>query len=275
VEIRKKLGTALKILDQKGLAGLWHTIRQKLVALTCTDENEIIYEILQDSTSTGYMCDVGAHHGYSLIPFAKAGWQVFAFEPDPENRSHLLENTRIYPGVHVDSRAVSDKMEESVPFFTSKESSGVGSLSAFLSSHEQAYSVSTTTLDEFFREEDVDKIDYLKVDTEGFDLMVLKGIDWKRIQPKVILCEFEDAKTQKLGYTYATLADFLVGKGYHVIVSEWRPIVRYGEQHSWRGYYTYPHKLQDEKAWGNLIATCDDDLHQKLIKRCKPKPIKS
>jgi len=275
VGIRKKLATAFKIFKQKGLVGLWHTIRQKVLALTCTNENEIVFEILQDSATTGVMCDVGAHYGYCLIPFAKAGWRVFAFEPDPENRLQLLDNTRMYPSVQVDGRAVSYKVEESIPFFTSKESSGVGSLSAFLPSHEQAYTVSTTTLDVFFLEQGLEVVDYLKIDTEGFDLMVLKGVGWEKIKPRVILCEFEDAKTQKLGYSYTTMADYLVGKGYHVLVSEWRPIVKYGEQHSWRGYFTYPHKLHDDKAWGNLISTNDDEIFQKLIKKCKTKSRKS
>lgn len=269
--IRKKLGTAFKIMKQNGLAGVWHTIRQKLVALTSTDENEIIFEVFEASKTTGVMCDVGAHHGYCLIPFAKAVWQVFAFEPDPDNRAQLLENTRTYASVHVDSRAVSDKTEASVPFYTSSESSGVSSLSAFLPSHEPANTVSTITLSGFLLEQDLDRVDYLKIDTEGFDLMVLQGMAWEQIQPTVILCEFEDAKTLKLGYTYTTLADYLVGKGYHVLVSEWRPIVRYGEQHSWRGYFTYPHKLHDDKAWGNLIATNDDAVYRQLLKRCKPK----
>ena len=269
--IRKKLGTAFIILKEKGPAGVWHTIRQKMVALTCTNENEIIFEIFQDSFTAGVMCDVGAHHGYCLIPFAKVGWQVFAFEPDPENRSRLLENTRTYSNVHVDGRAVSDKVEASVPFFTSEESSGISSLSAFLPSHEMALMVSTTTLSDFLLELSLDRLDYLKIDAEGFDLMVLQGVGWEQTQPRVILCEFEDAKTQQLGYTYETLANYLAGKGYHVLVSEWRPIVRYGEQHSWRGYFTCPHKLNNEKAWGNLIATNDDEVYRQLLKRCKPK----
>ena len=271
MEIKKKLGTAFIILKQKGPAGVWHTIRQKLVAFTCTNENEIIFETLQHSFTTGVMCDVGAHHGYCLIPFAKAGWQVFAFEPDPDNRSQLLENTRTHSGVHVDSRAVSDKTEASVPFYTSNESSGISSLSAFLPSHELTNTVSTITLSGFLLEQNLDRVDYLKIDTEGFDLMVLQGVAWEDVQPTVILCEFEDAKTKKLGYTYETLADYLVGKGYHVLVSEWRPIVRYGEQHSWRGYFTFPHKLHNGQAWGNLIATTDDEVYHKLLKRCKPK----
>ncbi len=119
-----------------------------------------------------------------------------------------------------------------MPFYTSNESTGVSSLSAFLPSHQLANIVSTVTLSEFLLEQNLDRVDYLKIDTEGFDLMVLQGVAWEEIQPTVILCEFEDAKTQKLGYTYENLADYLLGKGYHVLVSEWRPIARYGEQHS-------------------------------------------
>lgn len=271
VGIRKRFGTAYKIFRENGFAGVWHTIRQKIFALTCTNENEIIFKVFQNSSHKGIMCDVGAHHGYCLTPFAKGGWQVFAFEPDPENRSKLLENTRTYSTVHVDSRAVSDRVEASVPFYTSNESSGVGSLSAFLPSHEMAHTVSTTTLNGFFVEQGLDQVDYLKIDTEGFDLMVLEGVAWEKTQPKVVLCEFEDEKTLKLGYSYETLADYLAGKGYRVLVSEWRPIVRYGEQHAWRGYFTYPHKLYSQKAWGNLIATNDEQIYLQLLKRCKPK----
>lgn len=268
--IRKKLNTAFVILKQKGLGGVWQTLRQKIVAQPTTNENEIIFEILQNSITWGIMCDVGAHHGYSLTPFAKAGWQIFAFEPDPENRAQLLENTRMYDEVHVDSRAVSDEVVRSVSFFTSKESSGISSLSAFLPSHELTCTVSTTTLDEFLSEQGLERVDFLKIDTEGFDLMVLKGFPWDRVQPSVILCEFEDGKTQKLGYSFETMADYLVSKGYQVVVSEWHPIVKYGEQHPWRGYFTYPHQLHDQKAWGNLIATKDNDVYRQLVKKCKP-----
>jgi len=194
VGFRKKFDTAFKIMKENGLTGVLHTIHQKIVALTCTNENEIIFEVFHDASTTGVMCDVGAHHGYCLMPFAKAGWQVFAFEPDPDNRAKLLENTRMYPGVHVDPRAVSDKVEVSVPFFTSDESSGVSSLSAFLPSHELTMMVSTTTLSRFLDEQGLSRVDYLKIDAEGFDLMVLQGVEWEQTQPRVILCEFEDAK---------------------------------------------------------------------------------
>ena len=40
----------------------------------------------------GVMIDVGAHHGSSLKKFAEAGWKIYAFEPDKNNRKILTEN---------------------------------------------------------------------------------------------------------------------------------------------------------------------------------------
>ncbi len=71
-------------------------------------------------------------------------------------------------------------------------------------------------------------VDFLKIDVEGFDFSVLKGVPWNSLQPDVIEAEFEDGKTVPLGHTYHDVCDFLVEKGYTVYLSEWHPIVRYG-----------------------------------------------
>ena len=41
-------------------------------------------------------------------------------------------------------------------------------------------------------------IDFLSIDTEGFDQEVLKSNNWKRFRPKVICIETHDSKTEKL-----------------------------------------------------------------------------
>src|SRR3546814_10935540 len=81
---------------------------------------------------------------------------------------------------------------------------------------------------------DIDGVDFLKVDTEGHDLFVLQGFPWERFRPAVIECEFEDAKTVPLGYTFHDMARFLLAKGYRVLVSEWHPIIRSGVRPDWR-----------------------------------------
>jgi hypothetical protein len=72
--------------------------------------------------------------------------------------------------------------------------------------------------------------------------------------PSAILCEFEDSKTNSLGYTYKILGDYLVACGYHVFLSEWYPIDSYGSLHRHRSIRRYPCSIIDSSGWGNFLA---------------------
>ena len=119
---------------------------------------------------------------------------------------------------------------EKVPFYVSAESTGISGLSAFRDSHVAIGHVETVALRDVV---DIDRVDVLKIDTEGHEKFVLEGFPWDRLRPNVIIAEFENAKTRPLGYDTEELVRFLRDRGYQVWVSEWHPIVRYGIQHQW------------------------------------------
>lgn len=254
--LRKKLMTAGRIFREKGFLKLLKVIASRLSKLLFfnMDENRLCWELLS-SGSSGIMVDVGAHHGETFQIFLGLGYRVIAFEPDPENRQVLLKKFPMeqHSNLSVDPRAVADRREKR-NFYTSSTSSGISSLHSFHQTHKESYSVDTITLKDFFKDESISDLDYLKIDTEGFDLKVLKGIDFEAISPRVILCEFEDNKTTSLNYVWQDMANFLVSKNYHVLVSEWYPIVEYGQEHKFRGLKSYPCDLEDAAGWGNLIA---------------------
>ncbi|WAL58970.1 FkbM family methyltransferase [Thermocoleostomius sinensis] len=246
----------------------------------CLDETQLVAELLSHLPEHSIMLDVGAHHGSALLSFVEKGWRVFAYEPDPDNRQVLERRMNSYTNLTIDRRAVSDRAGETVSFYASPESTGISTLSPFQDSHQQKCQVITTTVAEICAEHQLHQIDFLKIDTEGHDLMVLKGVPWDKIHPAVIECEFEDHKTVPLGYTVEDLAQYLVDRGYTVLVSEWHPIVRYGIQHDWHRLMLYPCQLATPHAWGNLLAfkhTPDLEqvvaLTQKLIKTKSEKPI--
>jgi FkbM family methyltransferase len=234
------------------------------------DEVRIVFEAIASRTQQGTMVDVGAHYGYALRDFVRAGWQVCAFEPDAKNRERLLKRYGRYKNLHVDPRALSDAPCMDAAFFTSPQSSGISGLSAFHSSHHESARVQVTTLKDALagRAPFARGVDFLKIDTEGFDLMVLRGLPWDEIAPTAILCEFEDKKTEPLDYRFHDIASYLTARAYRVIVSEWYPIEAYGENHRWRRFTTYPAELADALAWGNLIATNDEHLFDRLLAAC-------
>lgn len=273
MNIRQKVRAAWTILRHRGPVELAKAILAGFRVgggASGTDESKIAFDALEADTFNGLMIDVGAHFGSSLRPFAYHGWRVYAFEPDSSNRKVLMDKFGNLPNVMIDDRAVSDELRESATLFRSTESTGISGLSAFNASHTAAEEVPVTTIERFMAENALtdEPIDFLKVDTEGFDLNVLKGVAWQTSRPRFILCEFEDTKSRRLGYGYHDIAKFLMGKGYRIVVSEWYPIKRYGGPHDWRRFAVYPCELEDTNGWGNLMATTDEHVFTSLVCIC-------
>lgn len=224
----------------------------RLLGTSNPDETELVHELL--GATPGVMVEVGAHRGdETLVRFAEDGWEIHAFEPDAENRSYLAKKAVAWPNLTVRPEAVSDRVG-TMTLYTSAESTGISSLMAFTAEHTAATEVPVTTIEEYVADEALARVDFLKLDVEGYEKHVLAGFPWESHRPRAILLEFEDLKTQQLGYSWRDLAETLRGQGYDVLVSEWYPIVRYGTTHSWRRFAKYPTELEDADAWGNLIA---------------------
>ncbi|MEQ8558532.1 MAG: FkbM family methyltransferase [Henriciella sp.] len=230
------------------------------------DETEVVSILMADRKGADHvMIDVGAHYGTSANYFAKLGWTVHCFEPDPKNREKLEQRVKNMSNVTIDTRGVSDKTATGVSFYTSPESTGISGLSAFRDSHTESAKIELTTVADIIRERNLTRIDFLKIDVEGLDFSVLKGVPWQKLKPEVVECEFEDAKTVPLGHTWKNVADYLRACGYHVYVSEWHPIVRYGIPHDWRRVFKYPGPHMDSSAWGNFLAFREDPGYDAVI----------
>ncbi len=238
------------ILGEETTEDLLRRIRRQPLLFS---EADLILNWFRRHPRNGTMVDVGAHFGESFSSYLDKGWHILAFEPDPANRASLVKN---FPDsrIRLFTCAVSDHEEENVPFFSSSESNGISGLSAFRESHKEVSRVQLSTLNRVLESEKIQSVDFLKIDTEGYDLFVLRGFPWEKMKPDVVLCEFEDAKTRPLGYDYRQMGDFLVAQGYQVFLSEWAPITRYGVQHQWRRWSPYPCELQDPAGWGNFVA---------------------
>lgn len=239
-----------KLLADKPPAFRHHFPNEQKMRL---NECQLIADVLGATAQPGVMIDVGAHLGSSLLPFAKSGWTVLAFEPDEVNRKALLEAVASFPDVHVSDNAVGRQIEANAAFYRSDVSSGISSLTAFHESHEPGQSVAVTTLDHIVAQTDLTEIDFLKVDVEGHEMDVLDGFDLTKIKPRAIMLEFEDGKAVGDKSAIKALADRLLHHDYHVYVSEWHKVVEYGRAHDWRQMTPYPAQLAPD-SWGNLIA---------------------
>jgi FkbM family methyltransferase len=139
--------------------------------------------------------DVGANIGYySLMASAAIGpsGRVFSFEPNPGLYRHLrttIDANRI-GNITLEQLALSDRNGTS-ELFVPKQS---GNNTATMIANEggDSVQVSVLTLDDYLDRRQIARVDFLKMDVEGFEPNIIQGarsaIRAKKI--KAILCEF-------------------------------------------------------------------------------------
>ncbi len=212
------------------------------------------------------LVDVGAHEGGFTREFYDLGWRVLAFEPEENNRQVFLSKFDQNDKIQCVPKAVTDVSGNRIPFYTSEKHYGIHSIKPFHETHQSAsYEVETITLKDALNENNIDHVSFLKVDTEGADFLALKGFDWDKSKPELVMVEFMDDRSMKnFGYTHHDMAKYMAEKGYTCFVSEWEAIKSYGikgqisEPHQWVQCIKYP--LDHEPSWGNLIFVPAKDV---------------
>ncbi len=168
--------------------------------------------------------EIGANIGYYALLEAKIvgekGW-VYAFEPSPYNFNLLKENIKLngYKNIEIYQKAVGGKGGK-MKFFLSPYSN----LSGFIKRNgkEKAIEVEVIKLDEFLKEK---KIDFLRMDIEGYEIEVLKGAK-KTLssvnKPKYIFIEIHSELLHKKNSSGEEIVRYLEKLGYSVIKSFYR-----------------------------------------------------
>ncbi|MQF66927.1 FkbM family methyltransferase [SAR202 cluster bacterium AD-802-F09_MRT_200m] len=124
--------------------------------------------------------DVGAHVGYYTLLAAKQvgpTGNVFSFEPNQDNHALLLKNVELngYDNVVVNNLAVSDRIGASELYLTALDS-GRHSMFHHGLPERGVATVNTTTLDAFLESQGWPHIDLIKIDVEGAEQTVLRGM---------------------------------------------------------------------------------------------------
>ncbi len=66
------------------------------------------------------------------------------------------------------------------------------------------------TLEELLRKNNINKVDFISLDVEGYELEVFKGLNFETISPQYILCEVYIDQ-------YDLILKYLTGKGYEMV----------------------------------------------------------
>jgi FkbM family methyltransferase len=167
--------------------------------------------------------DVGANIGTyshfisSIFPSAK----VYAFEPISETFNLLKKNTSSKPNIHPVQLAFGSQAEEKKKIFLKQHSQwhSLANNSTWYDNPNNFENITVETIDEFMIENNIDTIDILKTDTEGYDFEVLKGAEKALGQSKIrlIVCEVGFNKHDIQHTYFNSIQEFLFDKGFRVL----------------------------------------------------------
>ena len=114
--------------------------------------------------------------------------RVYAFEPAPAARALLEGRFAGHPSVVVKAVALSDVVGRA-RFYIGEPTAGTNSLSAI--SGQTTIDVDVLTLDEYLEDEGIPSVGLVKVDTEGFDMNVLRGAGKTLAAGRIEVIQFE------------------------------------------------------------------------------------
>jgi FkbM family methyltransferase len=148
------------------------------------------FQTLKDD-SPRRLVDVGAAYGSVADVFLRDGWSVEMFEPDPACQQVLQRLLAAYPRrCRLHPYAVADRNEDSVNF-QQNATPGLSGLSVSpFGQTTRSISVRCVKLADVLPEMQVQKVDFLKIDTEGHDFEVLRGYDFAALPPRLVFIEY-------------------------------------------------------------------------------------
>ena len=173
-------------------------------------------KIMEEKIKVGNITvDVGANIGLHTLNMARIvgnTGRVFAFEPDPSNFEILEKNVKInnYQNIILEQKAVGDKNGRTTLY--QSDHPGMHRIFPQTKQAKGQVQVELTSLDKYFIDSNLaDKINFIKIDVEGLEFSVLKGMKniLKNNKKIKILFEFMPKNTMEAGFTPIELLNYL------------------------------------------------------------------
>jgi len=167
--------------------------------------------------------DIGANFGYHTLLFSQnCSENVYAFEPQIQNFELLEENIKMneIKNIILYNYACGDQnCEIKMPIIDTNQTINMGDFTPNLNCTNNNFSITKSiVLDEIFFHQ---KIDFIKIDVQGWEKKVLLGaINLLKTQKPVIIVEFEYHQLIKTNTTCKELFDFIRKQNYYIFYLE-------------------------------------------------------
>lgn len=192
------------------------TLSRKNEIEMLSKEGKFIKECIDDLRSNDVFWDVGAHHGLVSILVAKSTSDVtvVAFEPVDANRQIILEHMSVNnvddPIVLIDE-VLADSVQD-MQFNLDMESTA--GRHRLVKEYDVQNTVTTTSGDRLICEDGLPSPDVVKIDVEGAELLVLKGMENSLSDCHGVYVELHPDQYQSFDYDSTDIKNYLQNQGF-------------------------------------------------------------
>jgi|GEM_PF-462738 len=189
-------------------------IQKHICEKGCYEKTDVL-TLLSLMPADGIFFDIGANIGVYSLNLCKKAKDVYSFEATEKTYEHLLKTISAngiknirhnFNAVHCES-GIEIKIWQGNKVLGNDNNGNNNMFSGGV----MANSVKSVSIDDFVRNNNIQRMDIVKIDIEGNELNALKGAKGSilRFRP-VILCEINHEMNAKAGYSSEVLFDFIV-----------------------------------------------------------------
>ncbi len=180
------------------------------------------FHTLPDRSGTPHLIDVGAAYGSVAEVFLQDGWTADMFEPDPACQRVLARLPTTYPGkCRLFPMAAGARNIDSAAFHLNTIPGLSGLTTSPFGADRDVLSVRCVRLADFLPTQHVQRVDFLKIDTEGTDFHVLQAYDLQRLPPRLIFIEYSFYFAGQTPADLLGTIDAMTQQGYNALVFDY------------------------------------------------------
>ncbi len=178
------------------------------------------YKLEQLKDKPQVVLDLGGNVGLFAARIAAECTKLIICEPIPENIERVKKNTAGHDNVVLIEKAVTSSVG-TLKLYLPKSSKASGTFSSFADNDlltEECLEVETTSLEQIFKEQQLDKVDLLKIDIEVSEYEVLHAS--AELLPRIqsIHGEYHDVSPEDPRTRIDNFTKFLEDSGYSVLI---------------------------------------------------------
>ena len=194
---------------------------------------DTIIENIFRNKNDGFYIDIGCQHpikNNNTYLLHSKGWKGINIDLDPDNIKLFNISRPKDDNINI---AVSNKVGEAELYFYHKKSP-INTIDKKTSDYQKAQvsdikKVKTDTLNNIINNSKYDnmKFNLLSIDVEGHELQVLKGFDFNKYKPDVIVVEFLDLSSKKLEVKNLNIENLFKTELYQYLITKNYILVNY------------------------------------------------